>query len=85
MIIASLNDDSKRYIQHSEYTAYTDGSKIEGKARSRIIIYHKNTLIYRQSYNLPSTASVYQAELEVIKQAAHFFNTNRSRYPAKYI
>ena len=27
--IVSLNDDSKKYIQHSEYTAYTDGSKID--------------------------------------------------------
>ena len=30
--IVSLYEDSKKYIQHSEYTEYTDGSKIDGKA-----------------------------------------------------
>ena len=79
MIIASLNEDSKKYIQHSEYTAYTDGSKIEGKAGAGTVIYQKNTLIYTQSFNLPNAASVYQGELEAIRQAVNFF---RSRYPA---
>ena len=32
--IVSLNDDSKNYMQHSEYTAYTEGSKMDEKAGS---------------------------------------------------
>ena len=43
-----------------------------------------NEIIYRQSYSLPSRASIFQAELEAIRQAASFFNRNKVRYPAKY-
>ena len=37
--IVSLSNDTKKYIGHSEYTAYTDGSKIDGKTGAGIIIY----------------------------------------------
>ena len=83
--IVSLTNDTKKYIRHSEYTAYTDGSKIDGKAGAGVIIYKLNEIIYRQSYSLPSNASIFQAELEAIRQAAAFFNRNKIRYPAKYI
>ena len=83
--IISLTNDTKKYIRHSEYTAYTDGSKIDGRTGAGIIIYKKNEIIYRQSYSLPNKASIFQAELEAIRQAAMFFNNNKARYPAKYI
>ena len=83
--IVSLTNDTKKYILHSEYTAYTDGSKIDNKTGAGIVIYKKNEIIYRQSYSLPDKASIFQAELEAIRQAAAFFNRNKSRYPAKYI
>ena len=83
--IASLTNDTKKYIRHSEYTAYTDGSKIDNKTGAGIVIYKKNEIIYRQSYSLPDRASIFQAELEAIRQAAAFFNKNKLRYPAKYI
>ena len=83
--IVSLTNDTKKYISHSEYTAYTDGSKIDNKTGAGIIIYKKNEIIYRQSYSLPNKASIFQAELEAIRQAAAFFNRNKTHYPAKYI
>ena len=83
--IVSLTNDTKKYIGHSEYTAYTDGSKIEGQTGAGVIIYKHNEIIYRQSYSLPSKASIFQAELEAIQQATSFFNRNKHRYPAKYI
>ena len=83
--IVSLTNDTKKYIQHSEYTAYTDGSKIDNKTGAGIIVYKKNEIIYRQSYSLPDKASIFQAELEAIRQTAAFFNRNKVRYPAKYI
>ena len=67
--IVSLTNDTKKYIRHSEYTAYTDGSKIDGKAGAVAIIYKLNKIIDRQSYSLPSNASIFQAELEAIRQA----------------
>ena len=75
----------KKNIQHSEYTTYTDGSKIDGKAGSGLVIFKHHEIIYKQSYNLPDNASVFQAELEAIRQSALFFNKNRRSYPAKFI
>ena len=83
--IVSLTNDTKKYIRHSEYTAYTDGSKINDKTGAGIIIYKQNEIIYRQSYSLPGSASIFQAELEAIRQAAAFFNRHKTRYPAKYV
>ena len=68
--IISLTNDPKKYIRHSEYTAYTDGSKIDNHVGAGVIIYKKNEIIYRQSYSLPDKASIFQAELEAIRQAA---------------
>ena len=83
--IASLTNDTKKYIRHSEYTAYTDGSKIDDKTGAGVIVYKHNEIIYKQSYSLPPKASIFQAEVEAIRQAAAFFNHNKKRYPAKYI
>ena len=80
------NKQHKKYVRHWEYTTYTDGSKIDGKTGAGIIIYKKNKIIYRQAtYSLSGKASIFQAELEAIRQAASFFNRNKIRYPAKYI
>ena len=83
--ITSLTNDTNKFIKHSEYTAYTDGSKIEGRTGAGVIIYKHKEIIYKQSYSLPTRASIFQAELEAIRQAALFFNKQRTRYPAKYI
>ena len=47
--------------------------------------YKYKEIIYKQSYALPESASVFQAELEAIRQAARFFNINKLRCTAKYI
>ena len=38
----------------------------------------------KQSYALPESASVIQAELEAMRQAARFFNNRKQRCPTKY-
>ena len=83
--IVSLTNDTEKYIRHSEYTAYTDGSKIDNQTGAGVIIYKKNEIIYRQSYSLPDKASIFQAELEAIRQAPSFFNKNKRQYQAKHI
>ena len=77
--IVSLNDDLNKCIQHSEYTASTDGSKIEGKAGSGLVISKHHEIIYKQSYNLPDNASVFPAELEAIRQSALFFKKKQKK------
>ena len=47
--IVSLTNDIKKYIRHSEYKAYTDGSNIDSKAGAGGIICKLNKIIYRQS------------------------------------
>ena len=62
--IMSLTTDTKKYIRHSEYTAYTDKSKIDDRTGAGIIIYKQKEIIYKQSYSLPKEASIFQAELD---------------------
>ena len=57
MNITSLTNDTNKFIKHLEYTAYTDGSKIEGKTGAGVIIYKHKEIIYKQSYSLPTSAS----------------------------
>ena len=55
--IVSLTNDTKKYIRHSEYTAYTDSSKIDGKtghSTSSSILQQKQTEISCQIYKIPS-------------------------------
>ena len=40
--IVSLSNDTKKYIRHSEYRAYTDRSKIDHRTGAGIIIYKHN-------------------------------------------
>ena len=44
---------------------YTDGSKLEGK-----VIYRQGTTIAEHKTRLPNAATVYQAEVQAIKDAA---------------
>ena len=84
MNIVSVTNDTRKYIRHSEYTAYTDGSKIDGKIGAGLIIYKYKKKKYRQSYSLPGNASIFQAELEAIRQAASFFNKKNSLSISNY-
>ena len=45
--ITILTNDTKKYIRHSEYTAYTDGSKIDDKTGVGLIIYKHKEIVYR--------------------------------------
>ena len=74
--IASLSNDTKKYIGHSEYTAYTDGSKIDGKIGAGIIIYRQKEILYRQSYSLSSKQNLRPSDRR------HLFSTE-TKYVTK--
>ena len=63
-------DGLSKHRKHSEYTIYTDGSKMQDKVGAGYVIYHKREVIYYESLKLNDTATVFQAEVTAIAQAA---------------
>ena len=77
-------DGKRKHVVRSEYTIYTDGSKIDKKVGSRAVIYYKNKIIATILNQLPDTATVFQAELIGIKTGCEFFFDNPDHTP-KYV
>ena len=68
----------------SEINVYTDGSKTkQGAGAGYVIIAGKSKVQYTQSLNLPSTATIFQAELIAITQAAEYLSS--AEYKPRYI
>jgi ribonuclease HI len=65
-------DGDKKHRKHSEYTAYTDGSKTVHGTGAGFVIYHKKEIINYCSIKLNDNATVFQAEIAAIKQAADY-------------
>ena len=77
-------DGKRKHVTRSEYTIYTDGSKIDNQVGAGAVIYHKNNLITTIKTKLPDTATVFQAELLGIKSGCEFFFNNSVHKP-KYV
>ena len=60
-------DGKHKHVTYSEYTIYTDGSKIDKKVGSWAVIYHQYKIIATILNKLPDTATVFHAELKGIK------------------
>ena len=65
----------RRYLTFSRWQVWTDGSKHKNKVGSAFIIYKQGEIWTMKTYRLPNTASVFQAELFAIFQAAKFLHT----------
>ena len=61
-------------MENSQYplecNVYTDGSKKEGQVGSGVYIVRSQQMIHQLSYRLPDEASVFQAEVVAIREAA---------------
>ena len=68
-IILSSFTNNRLSIKPSEYTVYTDGSKTENGTGAGIVIYKKRERIHTNSFSLPDSATVFQAEIVAIYQA----------------
>lgn len=62
--------DHQRGLTLSDYNVYTDGSKIRQRTGAGVYIVYNDTPIHSHSYRLPNDASVFQAEILAIQQAA---------------
>ena len=66
----SFKIDSKH--QHSEINVYTDGSKMSNNIGAAYVIYRGKQIIGEASFKLPSTCTVFQAEVKAILEASKF-------------
>ena len=74
-------DGSKKHRKHSEYTAYTNGSKTEHGTGAGYVVYHKNRVITYESIKLNDNATVFQAEITAIQRAAEYlFSSTEAKY-----
>ena len=60
---------------HVNCNVYTDGSKLLDKVGARVHIIRNNEVLVEDSFRLPDTSTVYQAELAAIKEAAAILTT----------
>ena len=74
-----------KHIQHSEYTIYTDDSKKREGTGCGFVLYHRKTKIHTQSFSMHDHATVYQAELEAIKQACIYMDEKHNELKPKYV
>ena len=77
-------DGKRKHVTRSEYTIYTDGSKIDNRVGEGAVIYHKNKIIATAQAQLPDSATVFQAELIGIKTGCEFFFGN-SKHKPKFV
>ena len=73
-IITDSFSGHSKYLTPSQVNVYTDGSKYNGKVGSGVYILYNNKPIYSESFRLPNKASVFQAEILAINQAALFLH-----------
>ena len=80
VITESFSGQSK-FLTPSQVNVYTDGSKFKGKVGSGVLVTAGRQTLAEMSFRLPDKASVFQAEIFAINQAAIFLqNSTRSSY-----
>lgn len=64
-----IQNFSTEIEEENDYLCYTDGSKLDGKVGLAIVLIRDNITFNTQEARLPDECSVFQAELQAIKQA----------------
>ena len=79
-VILSSFTSNRVTIKPSEYTIYTDGSKTENGVGAGFAIYKKRERIHTDSFSLPNTSTVFQAEIVAIYQLIRLSRTQTISY-----
>ena len=59
---------ASKHKKHTQFNIYTDGRKIDNKVGWGLVVYKHQELIHSGGGALPSTSTVFQAEIEAIRQ-----------------
>ena len=78
-------DGKMKHLRMSEYNVYTDGSRIDGQCGAGYSIYKYKTNIASNCANLPTTSTVFQAEIIGIKLACEELTKMQGERNIKYV
>ena len=68
MVCVNSFSGEAKFKKHTQLNVYTDGSKIENQAGWAFVTYKQQDLMDSRCGALPSTSTVFQAEVEAIRQ-----------------
>ena len=78
-VITNSFSGQAKFLTPSQINVFTDGSKLNDKVGSGVYISAANTTLHESSFRLPDKATVFQAEIFAINQAAIYLqNSNAS-------
>ena len=78
-------DGKMKHLRMAEYNVYTDGSRLEGNCGAGYSIYKYKSMVTSNSCNLPTTSTVFQAEIIGIKLACEEMVKMYADKPFKYV
>ncbi len=61
---------------NNQYKIFTDGSKSDDGVGAAFAVFHNSSLIFQKSYKLNSESTVFQAEIQAIKEALTWLKLN---------
>ena len=79
-IITDSFSGQEKFLSLSQINVYTDGSKYNGQVGAGVCVQHGKQTLAELSFRLPNKASVFQAEIFAINQAALFLQQHQFSY-----
>ena len=80
----SFNGGAK-FKKHTQFNLYTDGSKIEDKVGWGFVMYHNQDKTKSHCGALSSMATVFQAEIEAIRQCVIYLRSIQGNEEVRYV
>ena len=74
-VVRSSFHNTQTWVQHAQFTIYTDGSKMGNRVGAGFVSYHQGRSCHEAAYRLPEFATVFQAEILAIREACAWLET----------
>ena len=76
---------SSKFLPPAQFNIFTDGSKTNSGVGSGVAVYKHTDLIHEEPFQLSRTCTVFQAEVNAVRQAADFLIRNQSVLGVSYV